>query len=159
MGEIPLLQVNTTNVGGIKDMAISMQLWDDGGTLDRVNAVANELGWEEGDEIVVKIAGTRTSGIHQTEDANPKWAPPYGDVRHNRDAQIVIENLSRRDLSKSAPMDEVELLSKFRVSGDGQLYTSRQLEILSEPSPMADAGGHPWLAIINWIKDNLSKRT
>ena len=30
--------------------------------------------WEEGDEIVVKIAGTRTSGIHQTEDANPKWA-------------------------------------------------------------------------------------
>ena len=133
MGETPSLLDDTINAGGIRNMAISMQLWDDGGTLDRVKAVANELGWEEGDEIVVKIAGTRVSGIQQTPEANPKWAPPYGDVRHNRDAQIVIENLSRRDLSKSAPMDEVELLSKFRVSGDGQLYTSRQLEILSEP--------------------------
>ena len=83
--------------------------------LYKLNALAKELGWEEGDEIVLKIAGTRTSGIHQTEDANPKWAPPYGDVRHNRDAQIVIENLSRRDLSKSTPMGEDELLTKFRV--------------------------------------------
>jgi hypothetical protein len=140
-------------------MAISMQLWDDGGTLDRVNAVANELGWEEGDEIVVKIAGTRTSGIHQTPEANPKWAPPYGDVRHNRDAQIVIENLSRRDLSKSTPYDEVALSEKFVLNSSGQLCTARELEVLQEPSPMADAGGHPWLAVINWIKDTLSKRT
>ena len=139
-------------------MAISMQLWDDGGTLDRVNAVANELGWEEGDEIVVKIAGTRVSGIHQTPEANPKWAPPYGDVRHNRDAQIVIENLSRRDLSKSTPMGEDELLTKFRVGSSGQLYKANELDSLPEPSPMADAGGHPWLAIVNWIRNTLSKR-
>ena len=139
-------------------MAISMQLWDDGGTLDQVNQVANKLGWKEGDEIVVKIAGTRTSGIHQTESANPKWAPPFGDVRHNSDAQIVIENLSRRDFSKSTPMDEDELLTKFRVDSSGQLYKANQLEILSEPTPMADAGGHPWLAIVNWLRDTLPKR-
>ena len=139
-------------------MAISMQLWDDGGTLDEVNKVANELGWEEGDEIVVKIAGTRVSGIHQTEGANPKWAPPYGTVTHNRDAQIVIENLSRRDLSKSAPMGEDELLTKFRVDSSGQLYKANQLDPLPEPSPMADAGGHPWLAIVDWIRNTLSKR-
>jgi hypothetical protein len=134
-----------------------MQLWDDGGTFDEVNKVANELGWEEGDEIVVKIAGTRTSCIHQTEGANPKWSPPFGTVTHNRDAQIVIENISRRDLSKSTPMDEDELLAKFRVSCSGQLYKARKLEELPEPTPMADAGGHPWLAVINWIRTNLSK--
>ena len=138
-------------------MVISMQLWDDGGTLDQVNQIANKLGWKEGDEIVVKIAGTRTSGIRQREGANPKWAPPYGTVTHNRDAQIVIENLSRRDLSKSTPMDEDELLAKFRVSSSGQLYKATELEALSEPTPMADAGGHPWLAIVNWLRTNLSK--
>lgn len=125
--------------------------------LYKLNALAKELGWEDGDEIVLKIAGTRTSGIHQTEDANPKWAPPYGDVRHNRDAQIVIENLSRRDLSKSTPMGEDELLTKFRVDSGGQLYKARELEELPEPTPMADAGGHPWLAIVNWIRETVSK--
>ena len=138
-------------------MAISMQLWDDGGILDQVSRTANILGWEEGDEIVVKIAGTRVSGIHQTPEANPKWAPPYGDVRHNRDAQIVIENLSRRDLSKSTPMGEDELLTKFRVDSSGQLYKAHQLVSLQEPSPMADAGGHPWLAVVNWIRKTVSK--
>ena len=139
-------------------MTISMQLWDDGGTLDKVTKVANTLGWEEGDEIVVKIAGSRTACIHQTEGANPRWSPPYGTVTHNNDAQIVIENVSRRDLSKSKPMDEVELLSKFRVGGDGQLYKARELEALPEPSPMVDAGGHPWLAVVNWLREALSKR-
>ena len=91
-----------------------------------VKALFDELGWKEGDDIAIKIAGSRTSGIHQTEDANPKWAPPYGDVRHNKDAQIVIENLSRRDLSKSKPYTEDELLSKFRVGSSGQLFIERR---------------------------------
>ena len=125
--------------------------------LYKLNALAKELGWEDGDEIVLKIAGTRTSGIHQTEDANPKWAPPYGDVRHNRDAQIVIENLSRRDLSKSTPVDEVELLSKFRVGGDGKLYASRQLDPLPEPTPMASPWYSRGLELIKRINKTLSK--
>ena len=147
------------NAGGINNMTISMQLWDDGGTLDKVTKVANELGWEEGDEIVVKIAGTRTSCIHQTEGANTRWSPPYGTVTHNNDAQIVIENVSRGDFSKSKPMDEVELLSKFRVGSDGQLYKIREPEELPEPSPMADTRSHPWLEIIDWIRSTVSKRT
>ena len=138
-------------------MVISMQLWDDGSTLDQVNKVANELGWEEGDEIVVKIAGTRSTFIHQKEGANPRWSPPYGNVTHNNDAQIVIENVSRSDLSKSKPMDEVELLSKFRVGSDGQLYKTREPEELPEPSPMADTRSHPWLEIIDWFRNTLSK--
>ena len=84
----------------------------------------------EGEDIEIKIMGSRTSGIHQTDDANPKWAPPYGDVRYNRDAQIVIENLSRRDLTKSQPIQQDTLLEKFRIGDDGQLYSKRELEEL-----------------------------
>ncbi len=157
MVETPWQQGITPNDGGINNMTISMQLWDDGRTLDQINKVANELGWEEGDEIVVKIAGSRTACIHQTEGANPRWSPPYGTVTHNNDAQIVIENVSRRDLSKSKPMDEVELLSKFHLGSDGQLYKTREPEQLSEPSPMADTRSHPWLELIDWFRNTLSK--
>ena len=109
-------------------------------TIDElVKALFDELGWEEGDDIEIKIAGSRTSGIHQTEDANPKWAPPYGDVRHNRDAQIVIENLSRRDVSKSQPLQQDALLSQFYVGDGGQLYKKRELEELPESSRVVDS--------------------
>ena len=71
--------------------------------IERLNEIVQDLGWEEGDEIILKIGGSRTSGIHQTEGANPKWSPPFGNVKHNTDAQIVIENVSRRDHTKSSP--------------------------------------------------------
>ena len=110
-------------------------------TIDElVKALFDELGWEEGDDIEIKIAGSRTSGIHQTDDANPKWAPPYGDVRHNRDAQIVIENLSRRDVSKSQPLQQDALHREFYEGDCGQLYKTRKLEELREPRGM-DAPG------------------
>lgn len=139
-----------------KEDDIRFQIWDDGGTLDQVSQVVKELGWEKGDEIVVKIAGSCTSGIHQPEDANPKWSSPFGTVRHNRNAQIVIENLSRRDLSKSTPMDEVELSELFHVRSGGQLYKAQQLGTLPEPSPMADARPHPWIQTFDWLRKILS---
>ena len=105
---------------------------------DLVKALFDELGWEEGDDIEFKIAGCRTSGIHQTDDANPKWAPPFGDVRYNRDAQIVIENLSRRDTTKSTPQDESFILREFRLGHGGQLYKARELEELPEPTRVVD---------------------
>ena len=71
--------------------------------IEQLNAIVQDLGWEEGDEIILKIGGSRTSGIHQTEGANPKWSPPFGNVKHNTDAQIVIENVSRRDHTSSSP--------------------------------------------------------
>ena len=125
--------------------------------LYKLHATAKELGWEEGDEIVIKIAGTRTSGIHQTEGANPKWAPPFGTVTHNRDAQIVIENVSRRQQSNCNPMADLELQQHFHVGSGGQLYKTRELEPLQEPGPMAT----PWytggLETIKWIFNSLSK--
>ena len=107
---------------------------------DLVKALFDELGWKEGDDISIKIAGSRTSGIHQTDDANPKWAPPFGDVRHNRDAQIVIENLSRRDQSKSEPLQQDVLHREFHEGDGGQLYKTRELEELREPTGV-DAPG------------------
>ena len=107
---------------------------------DLVKALFDELGWKEGDDIAIKIAGSRTSGIHQTDDANPKWAPPFGDVRHNRDAQIVIENLSRRDQSKSEPLQQDVLHREFHEGDGGQLYKTRELEELREPTGVDAAG-------------------
>ena len=130
MAETPWLKAITHNDGGTNDMAtdsISTELWEDGGVLDQITALANALQWEEGDEIVVKIAGSRVSGIHQTEEANPKWSPPFGDIRHNRDAQIVIENLSRRDLTKSKPLQQSELPSGVPDNDGGGVSEANKL--------------------------------
>ena len=74
--------------------------------VDQVARVANKLGWDEGDDIVVEIGGTIVSGIHQGETYNKKWATPFGVRKYNKDAFIVISNESRRDLSKSQPMNK-----------------------------------------------------
>jgi phosphatidylserine decarboxylase len=72
---------------------------------EQVAFIAQKYGWEEGDEIVVEVGGTVVSGIHQGEDYNKKWATPFGVRKYNKDAFIIISNQSRRDLSKSQPMD------------------------------------------------------
>ena len=63
------------------------------------------LGWDQDDDIIVEIGGTVVSGIHQGEDYNKKWATPYGVRKYNKDAFIVISNNSRRDLTRSQPMN------------------------------------------------------
>ena len=65
----------------------------------------NTLGWDQQDNIVVEIGGTQVSGIYQGEEYNKKWAAQYGDRKYNKDAFIVIKNLSRNDDTKSQPMD------------------------------------------------------
>ena len=69
------------------------------------NTIAT-LGWNvRDDNIVVEIGGTQVSGIYQGEEYNKKWAAQYGDRKYNKDAFIVIKNLSRNDDTKSQPMD------------------------------------------------------
>ena len=136
--------------GGTNDMVIDLY---------KLHAVAKELGWEETDEIVIKIAGTRTACIHQQEGANPRWSPPFGTVSHNKDAQIVIENLSRRDSTPSTPMDEAQLSGQFVVGDDGQLYKARELEELPESTEVVDTAAPYWYNVINWIREAVSKRT
>ena len=148
------------NDGGIKNMTtkgLTEKLWASGGVLDQVDQLARELGWEHEDQLIVKIAGTRVSGIHQTEEANPKWAPPFGDVRHNSDAQIVVENLSRRDLSKSKPLQQDVLDREFYEGNSGQLFKTRELETLQERERVVDTRAVPWYNVIDWIRKALSK--
>ena len=64
------------------------------------------LGWDPSDEIRIEMAGTQTSGIDVGEEYNKKWQSPIGTVKLNKDAFLVIKNNSRRDLSKSQPMEE-----------------------------------------------------
>ncbi len=69
-------------------------------------AIALEnLGWQEGDNIAVEIGGTQVSGIDQPEGYNKKWSSPLGYRKYNKDAFIVLKNLSRNDDTKSQPMD------------------------------------------------------
>ena len=67
-----------------------------------------KLGWEDGDEISVEMAGTQISGIDVGENYNKKWQSPIGTRKINKDAFIVIKNQSRRDLTKSQPNPELK---------------------------------------------------
>tara|TARA_B100000902_G_scaffold152112_1_gene148648 strand:+ start:2202 stop:2468 length:267 start_codon:yes stop_codon:yes gene_type:complete len=60
------------------------------------------LGWDNDDDIVVEIGGTQVYGI---DGHGTKWSPIKGTHKYNKDAFIVISNNSRRDLTKSQPMD------------------------------------------------------
>jgi len=71
-------------------------------------ALFDKLGWEEGDEISVEMAGTQVSGIDVGEEYNRKWQSPIGTRKINKDAFIVIKNQDRRDLSKSQPNPELK---------------------------------------------------
>jgi hypothetical protein len=65
-----------------------------------------KFGWEASDEIDIEIGGTAVSGIDVGEVYNKKWQSPIGTRKYNKDAFIIIKNQSRRDLSKSQPMEE-----------------------------------------------------
>jgi len=66
----------------------------------------NKLDWDvRHDNIVIEVGGTVVSGIHQGEEYNKKWATPYGTRKYNKDAFIVIKNLSRTPFASSLPMD------------------------------------------------------
>ena len=76
--------------------------------VDQIAVIANKLGWEVGDKIVVEIGGCSVSGIDVGEDYNRKWQSPIGTVKYNKDSFILIKNESRRDLTKSVPFKEGE---------------------------------------------------
>ena len=73
--------------------------------IEQVSLLAQRYGWEEGDNIVVEMAGTQVSGIDVGEVYNKKWQSPIGTRKYNKDAFIIISNQSRRDLTGSQPMD------------------------------------------------------
>ena len=73
-----------------------------------IEAVAS-LGWDvTNDDLVVEIGGSAVSGIHQGENYNEKWATPYGVRKYNKDAFIVIKNLTRSPFEPSQPNPELK---------------------------------------------------
>jgi len=72
---------------------------------EQVVSLAQRYGWEEGDNIVVEMAGTQVSGIDVGEVYNKKWQSPIGTRKYNKEAFIIIKNLSRDPWIPSQPMD------------------------------------------------------
>ena len=72
---------------------------------EQVAFLAQKYGWEEGDNIVVEMAGTQVSGIDVGEVYNKKWQSPIGTRKYNKEAFIVIKNLTRDPFESSKPMD------------------------------------------------------
>ena len=67
------------------------------------------LGWDiRNDELVVEIGGTSVSGIDVGEVYNEKWQSPIGTRKYNKDAFIVIKNLSRTPFEPSKPNPDLK---------------------------------------------------
>ena len=79
-----------------------------------------QLKWEHGDDIVVEIAGTAVSGIDVGEEYNKKWQSPKGTRKYNKDAFIVIKNLSRTPFAPSVNDDPERLAHHSKVEASEQ---------------------------------------
>ena len=75
---------------------------------EQVASLIQKFGWEEGDEISVEMAGTQVSGIDVGEKYHKKWQAPLGTRKINKDAFIVIKNLSRTPFEPSQPNPELK---------------------------------------------------
>jgi len=79
-----------------------------------------QLEWEHGDNIVVEIAGTAVSGIDVGEVYNKKWQSPKGTRKYNKDAFIVIKNLSRTPFEPSVNDDPERLAHHAQLERSDQ---------------------------------------
>jgi len=75
---------------------------------EQIASIIEKLEWEPGDQISVEIGGTSVSGIDVGENYNKKWQSPIGTRKYNKDAFIVIKNLSRSPFEPSQPFAEGE---------------------------------------------------
>jgi hypothetical protein len=82
--------------------------WEDNGIMDRVQDFIETLDWNGDDNIVVEIGGTSVSGIDVGEEYNKKWQSPIGTRKYNKDAFIVIKNLSRSPFEPSKPNPDLK---------------------------------------------------
>jgi hypothetical protein len=73
--------------------------------IDELKDLFDRYGWEASDNIVVEMAGTQVSGIDVGEEYNKKWQSPIGTRKCNKEAFIVIKNLSRDPVVSSKPME------------------------------------------------------
>ena len=73
--------------------------------MDQVSRMITTLGWEMTDDIAVEVGGT---SIYEIDGAGTKWAPVKGTRKYNKDAFIVIKNLSRNPTVPSQPNPDLK---------------------------------------------------
>ena len=78
----------------------------------------DELEWEDGDMLNIQIGGSSTSGIDVGEDFNPKWSRPFGAVRHNKDAVIIIKNVNRSPVVSSLSKAQQDKIADDKANYD-----------------------------------------
>jgi len=71
-----------------------------GGMLGQLAIALEKMGWDQGDNVAVEIAGT---SVYEIDGAGTKWAPVKGTRKYNKDAFIVIKNLDRNPTVPSLP--------------------------------------------------------
>ena len=76
--------------------------------LGQLAIALGKMDWDANDKLVVKIGGTQVSGIDVGENYNPKWSSPIGTRKYNKDAFIVIENVTRNPVVPSQPNPELK---------------------------------------------------
>ena len=81
--------------------------------MDQINSVMQKLNWDNEDNIVIEIGGTSVSGIDVGEVYNKKWQSPKGTVKYNKDAFIVIKNLSRTPFQPSSANPDLKQQHEF----------------------------------------------
>jgi len=101
-------------------------------TQDDLWHMMQDLGWDvRNDKIVLDIGGTQVSGIDVGEEYNTKWQSPKGTVKYNKDAFIVIKNLSRSPFEPSKMTEglkahhlktEKELAAEIKKEDDAKNY-------------------------------------
>ena len=103
---------------------------------EKIDSLVKTLNWELGDNISVEVGGTQVSGIDVGEEYNKKWQSPIGTRKYNKDAFIIIKNLSRNDDTKSQPMDREHkphhLRQDITVNMDGGVGGSWSVEELKK---------------------------
>ena len=71
-----------------------------GAMLGQLAIALEKMGWDQGDNVAVEIAGT---SVYEIDGAGTKWAPVKGTRKYNKDAFIVIKNLDRNPTVPSLP--------------------------------------------------------
>ena len=99
-----------------------------GGMLGQLAIALEKMGWEQGDNIAVEIAGT---SVYEIDGAGTKWAPVKGTRKYNKDSFIIIKNLDRNPTVSSLPNTELkghhlksekELAAELKKSDDAKGY-------------------------------------
>ena len=72
--------------------------------IEDIARAINNLGWTTEEDIAIEIGGT---SVYEIDGAGTKWAPLKGTRKYNKDAFIVIKNMSREEFVPSqAPKNE-----------------------------------------------------